>query len=269
MTTDKLTKPIGVFDAGIGSYDIARRISQDHPSQDIIYFGDRASFPYGNKSHEDLRACISSAIQFFLRFNPGAIVLASNAPSIMVLDTLKNEFQVPIIGVTPPIDRAMSLSANSEIGILGVDSLINSPELSAYIDQQTTDTDKVHLIAASDLVELVENGMFLSEPEKTAEIVGLKMSAVPSNIDVFTLSSTHLPWLRSYFESACPEKTFIDPADDVVELVRPHITEGAGMLKIVASESSEHSIEGFQSMLSMLGVEAPVFSQRSIEQMMD
>ena len=264
MNSKNLHKPVVVFDAGIGSYDIANRVSQAFPQQDILYFADRASFPYGSKTKEELVSCIENAIEFFLKFNPTAIILASNAPSILVLDLIKDNYNIPIIGVQPPVQEALDLSKNNHIGILGVSSLIKSKEIKTFIKQWENHKGKISLIEASDLVEFVENGKFILDENSTKEFIINKMKQLDQNIDVFTLSSTHLPWLREYFTKNFPNKEFIDPAHKVIETIRPYIIEGTGNMCICASKNEKYTIADFEIMLEKLGIEGHVFSQEEL-----
>jgi len=264
MKNKNLYKPVVVFDAGIGSYDIASRVSHAFPEQDILYFADRASFPYGSKKKDELVSCIENAIEFFLKFDPAAIILASNAPSILVLDLIKDNYNIPIIGVQPPIQEALELSNNNHIGILGVSSLIKSDEIKKFVKQWEDDKSNISLIEASDLVEFVENGNFILDEKSTTQFVINKMEQLDQNIDVFTLSSTHLPWLREYLTKNFPNKEFIDPAHKVIETVRPFIVKGTGNMCICASENEKYTIADFKIMLEKLGIEGHVFSQNEL-----
>lgn len=263
----KIESPICVFDAGIGSYDIANKVYMSFPDRDIIYLGDRANFPYGKKSKKQLKKCIEEAIDFFLQFDPELIILASNAPSIMILDEIKSNYNIPIIGVFPPIDDALKQSKNAEIGVLGVDALIQSNEMQQFITKWSDREAKIHLIPASDLVKYVENGAFLLEEKVTSDAVKQKMDLLPKNIDVYTLSSTHLPWLKKYFESLFPNKKFIDPADTVIQQVTKYLNTKTnvqrkghlGRMHILTTESSEYKAKEFIDMLNKLGVHEPVF----------
>lgn len=261
MVQQKINSPVCVFDAGIGSYDIARKIAKAYPLQDIIYFGDRASFPYGMKTRDQLLRSIRNAISFLSRFDPSVIVLASNAPSIMVLDEIRQDCNVPIIGVAPPVEQALSLSVSGEIGILGVNSLIESKEMRTFADRFKNLDGSIHLLPASDLVGLVESGQFLNDREYVEACVLKKLSSFSRNIDVFTLSSTHLPWLRGYFEGCAPHYSFLDPADTIIASLSPYCSTGNGDLHIVATECEDYSISGFRSILAKLGVSTDVVAK--------
>ncbi|MFT3803541.1 MAG: aspartate/glutamate racemase family protein [Burkholderiaceae bacterium] len=259
MKPQDLHAPIGVFDAGIGSYGIVQVIRKHFPSQDIIYFADRASFPYGSKTRTELAACVSRAIECLANIGAVAVVLASNAPSVMVLDEIRDAQPVPVLGIHPPVADALAASRTGRVAVLGVESLVNSAEIRAYVDRHAQGRH-VDLVNASPLVELVENGMFLSD--KTATLVAVRAfvhdlrQRIP-RLDVCTLSSTHLPWLSSYFTEAAPDMKFLDPAETLVPLLRPHTSPegGEGRTVCIATESPAMPLAGLQRMLDLLGVD--------------
>ena len=215
----ELRAPVGVFDAGIGSYAVARLIQQRYPWQDVIYRADRASFPYGGKTHAELGRVVGAAIARLADWGARAVVLASNAPSVMVLQELQAFSPVPVLGVYPPVRQALALSRSGEVALLGVASLVSSPQIAAYVQREAAGR-AVRVVNASALVALVESGAFLSDAAGTQTQVHAFMQALlrqHPGVDVCTLSSTHLPWLRAFFEQAAPQVQFLDPAQSVVE----------------------------------------------------
>ena len=163
-----LVRPIAVFDAGIGSYAAVAAIRHRLPDQDILYFADRASFPYGDKSRADLLAILGRTLGYLDTFAPSAVLVASNAPSITVLDDLTGAINRPIFGVRPPIAEALRDAGSGDVAVLGVASMVSSPELRAYADAQAgSDAGRVHLVDASSLVGLVEGGAFLFDRDQT------------------------------------------------------------------------------------------------------
>ena len=77
---------VAVFDSGIGSLSIIRELKREVPNEDLLYFADKAHFPYGSKSHPQLREVIVSTINYLRRYKPKLVVVASNTPSVQVLD---------------------------------------------------------------------------------------------------------------------------------------------------------------------------------------
>jgi glutamate racemase len=78
--------PIMVFDSGIGSMSIIKELRRELPNENILYFADRANFPYGNKSHKRLLEIMKNTIKYLERFKPKIIIIASNTPSLQILD---------------------------------------------------------------------------------------------------------------------------------------------------------------------------------------
>ena len=256
MPTRQLHTPIGVFDAGIGSYGIVQVIRQHYPAQDILYFADRASFPYGAKTKAALADCVGRAIGRLADMGARAVVLASNAPSVMVLDEIRDAQPVPVLGIHPPVAQALATSRTGRVAVLGVESLILSPEIRAYVERQAGGRP-VDLVNASPLVQLVEDGTFLSDrPATLARVRGFldELRRAAPGVDTCTLSSTHLPWLAGYFHEAGPDMVFLDPAESLVPLLRPHATAGGGRTVCIATESPALPLSGLRHMLDLLGV---------------
>jgi len=127
--SNRLHRPVGIFDAGIGSYAVVQLVRERFPDQDILYLADRASFPYGAKDKTALQHVITSAIIRLRDMGAEVVLVASNAPTITVLDEVKRVLDGPILGVYPPIKRAIATSKTKSVGVLGVKSLVESNEL--------------------------------------------------------------------------------------------------------------------------------------------
>ncbi len=252
-----LHKPIGVFDAGIGSYGIVEVIRRYYPQQDILYFADRASFPYGAKSRSELANCVGAAIGTLARLGATAVVLASNAPSVMVLEEIEKTQSVPVLGIYPPVAQALGVSRSGVVAVLGVQSLVQSPEMQAYITRESNGR-RVEVVNGSSLVQQVEDGTFLSDPWHTQREVNEFISRLRCELpglDTCTLSSTHLPWLLPFFERAAPDVAFLDPADKLVHRLGPHITAGSGATVFIATQSEHFPAAALQNMFELLGMD--------------
>ncbi|PLP99457.1 glutamate racemase [Cupriavidus pauculus] len=255
----QLHRPIGIFDAGIGSYAIVERVRARFPEQDILYFADRESFPYGAKTPDELLTSVQRATEYLQEQGCVAVILASNAPSIVVLTPLRAAVTVPVIGVFPPVREAINRSTTKEVAVFGVRSMTDSQAMRAFANEHREPHSIVHLVNASALVDLVETFAFINAPEDTQIVVTDFVARVRSNqpgIDVMTLSSTHLPWLKPFFEIAAPDILFIDPADTVIEEIATHTSQGKGRTVCVATESEELSLLAFNAALGALN--API-----------
>ena len=208
---------IAIFDSGLGSLSIIKSLQKKFKCE-IIYFADQNNFPYGTKSKKELSVIIKKSI-FYLKknYSPDIIVMASNTPSLL-LDSVESR----IIKVTPPIIEASKLSNTNNIGILATKSAINSQGLENFIKKShLPKKNKIHKINASLLVNLVESGKFLTNKKLCCNIIQKELENYfnENKIDVVTLSSTHLPFLKQFFEKIFPDITFLDPSDLIAEKI--------------------------------------------------
>lgn len=255
-----LERPLAVFDSGIGSYGVVKAIQEKLPKQDILYLADRASFPYGGKSRIELVHIMETTIEFLSRYHPSGIVIASNAPSIMVLDELKETAKLLLFGVYPPVEEAMEASKSGHVGIMAVQSLVESETLDDFIRNHSRSPENVAKINASPMVELVESGMFQFDPEETQKRVDQFIQTIQKNfpkVDVLTFSSTHLPWLREFFELAWPECKFLDPVETIVSALGSG-TVGTGKIQGLVTESEGYGVATFKKLLEQLGADIPL-----------
>jgi glutamate racemase len=248
---------IAVFDSGIGSLSIIHAI-QKISKAEIIYFADQENYPYGKKSQVQLRKIIQKSIKLLQdRFTPDIIVVASNTPSLMLnLATRK------IIDVKPPLKYAQRISKSKQIAILATKAAIESRGLTQYIKKNNFPKSfRVFKINGSDLVELVESGKFLTDKKYCKKIIKktLQQILLQQSIDTVTLSSTHLPFLKSLLENEYPHIQFIDPGNIVAQKIYTIIKNKQSKrnsLKIFASGD----VKRFQKKLSRIGIKNKVNS---------
>ena len=93
------TAAIGVFDSGVGGLTVTREIMRQLPNENVVYFGDTARVPYGSKSKNNIIRFSRQIIRFLKTKNVKAIVIACNTASALALETVQQEFDIPIIGV--------------------------------------------------------------------------------------------------------------------------------------------------------------------------
>jgi len=241
---------IAVFDSGLGSLSIIKSL-QSKCKIEIIYFADQKNFPYGNKSKSKLEKIIKNSIEVLSnKFNPDLIIIGSNTPTIVL--GIEDE---RIIGVNPPIEEAVKKSKTKNIGILASKALVDSRNLSKYIKNCKLPKGVfVHKINASDLIQLVESGKFLIDENHCEKIIknSLKKIFSEKKIDVVSLSSTHLPFLKPILEFQFPEICFIDPSNNVaIEICKKIKKERKyNSLKIFSSDQTDT----FQKNLIRLGI---------------
>ena len=226
---------IVVFDSGLGSLSIIKPIHKILKAE-IIYFADQANYPYGNKSKLQLNNIITKTIQSMNEFNPDITVMASNTPSLMLQISSRK-----VIDVKPPLQLAAKLSKSKHIGILATKSAIRSRGLTEFIKKnKISKSIKITKINGSDLVDLVESGKFIKKKKHSKRIIQNTLSKIllEKPIDVITLSSTHLPFLKSLLQDCFPHIQFIDPGEIIAQKVYK---------KIKTKQSKKNSLKIFTS----------------------
>ena len=234
---------IAVFDSGLGSLSIIKAI-QKKTKCDIVYLADKKNFPYGKKTKRQLYKIITETIEkISVRFEPDLIVLASNTPSLLFGDRLSKN----VITVMPPLQK---IQKARNVAILATQIVAKSNELDNYINQFKL--DDVTKINCSELVELVESGQFLKNEKHCMKTIlkVLRDKFKENNIEIATLSSTHLPFLLSFLKKVFRGVEFLDPAEDVAQKIS----------KIKGKKSTKNS-------LSIYTTESPKAMQRKLKNM--
>ena len=256
---------IPVFDSGIGSFAVVQEIQRQMPTLPLIYLADRKSFPYGDLSLPALRDNIQKRIKWFeANFNPPAIVVASNAPSMTILDQL--HANRPIVGVRPPIQKAVAMSKTQHIAVLGTKNLVQSAALQ-QIKSELTDTH-LHLVDASVLIESMERFQFVLDTAGTDRLMQSFFKDLflrDPLIDTVTLSSTHLSFLDPIIRRHLPNLVCLDPANEVaqelsrvVSVPSSKIVPEQPLLLVLTTESSVFSAQSFSKGLALLGFKGSV-----------
>lgn len=244
---------IVVFDSGLGSLSVIKPIRK-RIKADIIYFADQKNYPYGTKTISQLDKIIKSTIiQLQEKFEPDIIVVGSNTPSLL-LDIEKKD---KIIGVFPPLKEAVQSTKSGKIGILATKSVVENKILDKYIRKNVPSRIHVEKINATPLVDLVESGKFISQKQIAKNIIKKIITPyIENNVDVFTLSSTHLPFLVLILKELFPGITFLDPADALTQYISnisKHKSKKSS-LKIYSSGNTE----SFHKQLLKIGIKNKV-----------
>lgn len=204
--------PVGVFDSGVGGLTVAREIMRQIPNEKIIYFGDTARVPYGNKSKETITKFSRQIVRFLQGQQVKAIVVACNTASAYALDEIEKEIDIPMIGVVKPGAKvAAEATKNGRIGVIGTEGTIGSHIYSTYINEMNPDI-LVLGKACPLFVPLVEEGLW--QDPVTDEIATRYLSGlIDSDIDTLILGCTHYPLIRSTVGKIMGDKvTLVNPA---------------------------------------------------------
>ena len=238
--------PIGVFDSGVGGLTVAREIMRQIPNEKIIYFGDTARVPYGNKSRETVTRYSRQIVRFLQTFGVKTIVVACNTASAYALEELEKESEIPIIGVVKPGAKAAAeATKNGRIGVIATAATIGSHIYNQYIrelGQEMTIYEK----ACPLFVPLVEEGLW--EDPVTDEIAKRYLTElIDIDIDTLILGCTHYPLIRSTLARVMGDKvTLVNPAYETARELK-EMLEQKGLLNNVPAALGENKYRFYVS----------------------
>lgn len=211
--------PIGVFDSGIGGLTVVKEVMDILPNEDIIYFGDTARVPYGNKSKDTIEKFSLQICRFLETKNVKAIVIACNTASAYALKEVREKFDIPILGViSPGAKEAVKNTRNNKIGIIGTEGTVSS---GAYSNKINEIKENINIFSTPCplFVPIVEEGW--SEKEASYMIASEYLDSIKkSEVDTLVMGCTHYPLLNNVVQKIMGEDVLlVNPAKETaVEL---------------------------------------------------
>ncbi len=189
--------PIGIFDSGIGGLTVANAIRKILPNEHLIYFGDTAHMPYGDKSPEAVKFYSLKIAKFLLDKKCKMIVIACNTASAHAFNELVHFLgdQVPIINVIDPVVNLIAREGSDQkIGVIGTKSTIRSDIYARKFKEANPDI-LVSSLATPLLAPMIEEGFFNNNISKTV-INSYLSSSKLRKIDSLILACTHYPLIK-------------------------------------------------------------------------
>ncbi|MBI1883488.1 MAG: glutamate racemase [Chlamydiae bacterium] len=207
------TKSIGIFDSGIGGLTVFSQIAKLLPYQNLIYLGDTARLPYGTKSKETIERFSWEDAQFLLQQDIQLMVAACNTVSALALPFLQKNLSIPILGVIEPaVEKALTLSKTSKIGVIGTRATIESKTYEKTF-RVLNPSVQVWSSACPLFVPLVEEN-WMEEGESFSIAQKYLNPLIEHKIDTLILGCTHYPLLRTVIQKIMgPEIMLIDSAE--------------------------------------------------------
>lgn len=239
---NKNAAPVGVFDSGVGGLTVAREIMRQLPNENLVYFGDTARVPYGSKSRDNIIRYSRQIIHFLKTKGVKAIVIACNTASALALDVVREEGDIPIIGVVEPGARAaLQITQTKKIGVIGTEATVQSAMYGKII-KGLDPTVSVIGKACPLFVPLVEEGF--AKHKVTEEIIDYYLASMKeSDIDSLILGCTHYPLLRSRIRAYLGDKIqLVNPAYETAMDLK-YILKESGMEN--AGKEGEHATYSF------------------------
>lgn len=195
MSASSVERPIGAFDSGVGGLTVVQAMRDLLPAEDILYLGDTARVPYGNKSPETIIRYSREIMAYMRSNNVKAVVVACNTASAHALAILQKEADIPVIGVIAPgVEAALAATRNGRVGIIGTQGTIHSAAYQNLLRQSQPDV-VITAVAAPLLVSLVEEN-WLAHPATQLILEEYLAPMQAAGVDTVVLACTHYPLLK-------------------------------------------------------------------------
>jgi glutamate racemase len=210
-------KPIGIFDSGIGGLTIAHSISELLPDEEIVFFGDTAHLPYGNKSARAVKHYSDKIVELLLKRSCKIVVIACNTASSVAFNSVNKKYgqKSIIVNVIDPVVRfALQQIESKSIGIIGTKRTISSRAYPRKIREMDKDIS-VSSMATPLLAQMIEEGFFNNNISKAVINDYLSRKTIQS-IDSLILGCTHYPLIKKEINEYYQGRVNVLDSTDIV-----------------------------------------------------
>jgi glutamate racemase len=230
-------KPVGVFDSGVGGLSVLRALRQELPHEHFLYVGDSGSAPYGDRPAAFVIERATTITKFLVDRRAKAVVIACNTATAVAVESLRAQFDVPIVAIEPAVKPAASRTRSRVVGVLATTGTLASPNMGKLLASYGSDVEFV-IQPCPGLADRVEKGELASD-ETRALVTRYLRPIIDKGGDIVVLGCTHYPFLRPLIEEvAGPAVDVIDPATPVARELRRRL-ETAGLLYDGAAPGTE------------------------------
>jgi glutamate racemase len=203
----KANLKIGVFDSGVGGLSMAKAIKKELPSAEIIRRSDKAHFPYGNRSLEEIYSFTKPILDSLVNEGCQIIVIACNTVTTNFISRLRQEIPVPLIGMEPMVKPAAMLSRTKTIAVCATPRTLTSQRYS-WLKQEFAKCVKVIEPDCSDWAYMIESKSI--DREKIAQ-----------GADVIVLGCTHYHWIEDLMKQLAADRaTILQPEVPVIDQLK-------------------------------------------------
>lgn len=234
---------IGIFDSGIGGLNIAAAIRQALPGERLIYFGDNAHVPYGERTAAEILGFSTAITEALLDKGCRSIVIACNTASNAALAPLRERFpHIPFVGMEPAVKPAAEHTRSGVVGVLATRATVEGRSLAAVVERFAHDVEVIQQ-ACPGLAQRIDNGDFDSV-ETEALLRNWIEPMLGRGIDALVLGCTHYPLVRPLIERITgPGVRVIEPSAAIARRLAQLLAEYG----LQRPEGSQGSLECYTS----------------------
>lgn len=218
--------PIGVMDSGVGGLSVLREIHSLMPAESLLYAADSAHLPYGDKTPAFVRQRVNHIAESLIALGAKALVVACNTATAAAVESLRERFDLPVIGMEPGVKPAVLSSKHGVVGILATEGMVQSNRMRELVQRFARDVEVV-IQPCPGLVEQVER-YALHTPETSRLLQNYLAPILDRNADTLVLGCTHYPFLQPLIEQlAGPSVKVINTGAAVARQLKQRLEEGS------------------------------------------
>ena len=242
-----MNKPIGIFDSGIGGLTVAHAVSKLLPNETIVYFGDTAHLPYGDKSPNLIHSFVKNITQFLISEKEcKSIVIACNTASATSYNYLRDQFkgEIPIINVIDPIIEAIVTSSqHQKIGLIATKTTIESGVYQEKMRRRNP-AIQMEVLPTPLLAPMIEEG-FSRDKISSTVIENYLSHPKFRDIDALILGCTHYVLIKDEISSFFNDKVKLYDSTDILALKMIEIFKKEGLLNSGKKNPNEFFVSDF------------------------
>ncbi|MCF6159216.1 MAG: glutamate racemase [wastewater metagenome] len=189
MENSKTKLPIGVFDSGIGGISVLAEIIKILPDEEFLYFADTLHSPYGIKPEGSIQSLSVGAAGFLASKGIKSLVIACNTATSVAIDTIRNRYTFPVIGMEPAVKPATNLATKGKIIVMATPVTLRSQKFTTLLRNHKHQADIIPLPCA-ELVEIIEQH-YPCEREIGNYLTSLFSPIKKDDITTIVLGCTH------------------------------------------------------------------------------
>ena len=217
LKTNKHSRPIGIFDSGVGGLSVLREVQNQYPTEDLIYLADQAHVPYGIRSKEEVLAYANGIVRFLLGKECKLIIVACNTASAVALAALREKYpDVPFVGMEPAVKPAAADTRSGVVGVLATPATFQG-DLYASIVERFARGVKILQDTCPGLVEQIETG-YIDDPKTRKILENALEPMLAEGVDEVVMGCTHYPFVIPIIQDIVGEGVrVIDPAPAIAK----------------------------------------------------
>lgn len=219
-------RPIGFFDSGVGGLSVLREAVKILPGEDFIYFGDSKNAPYGVKDVDEVKTLTFNAVDFLMKKNIKALVVACNTATSAAIIDLREKYNriMPVIGIEPALKPAVEYRRKGKIIIMATPMTLSETKFSKLMNNYESEA-QIEPLPCPGLVELIETGVI--EGDDLDKYLREKMNPFQhEGIAAVVLGCTHYPFVKKALARVLTEKVpIIDGSRGTVKQLKRQLSQ--------------------------------------------